>query len=806
MKKINEATFKPTLKEPVNKQSKNFENNFKKTMITHNVNLNEIDEMLSEEEVELKKKIFDLSKMESLVFSDPILSAEYEKMANRGEELYGYHMNENILSIIFNNFVLNDNKYLQKYKMAIPKEKKRRDKSGINQLKKMGDIKMKKMGVLPKKSTVNENSEFNDTIEIQEDDCIIESNGFDYTVSCGGKFLGDFGELNDALNTIKTWKQSNKWFPNTWFISDHGNPFLIDDEGNILNETTTAGSAGGAAGYVGYAGPAAWSKKGDLSGDFKENDNNKAPIISKPIFNGGSIISEANYLIDSTQFQKIFENLEGEILNKEQKIDFISNNSDAYGSEVNNMNQNDLNTIDGDLKSHVIDKPNLNNMEENKDNNMKKENIVDETAKSKSQQRFMGMVHAVQKGTLDPDEVSDEVVSASEKMKKKDVKDFASTKHDKLPEKVDEDAQTMLQSDQTMAFKPEPINNQSSGMETGMNSGGGMSENANIFEELNKELEAYSVHQKKLTKMTEDRKPSSLILKDRLGNENVSNFKKDLGQSSIKDIINVEKELQYADQQTEVGKDPQKLGNDIEKTEIKATKGEALQNVGNSTNDKGDEIPKRNFTKEEQNEIDMYRLGQQDLVYDNKPDQRFEDRMKADMGEKLYKQRQDKMEFRAKAPMYNKDSQPTEKGVNSVQFDKEKSMWNEREGLKESIVSGKYSDILNKKRIIDFNLNEVKEITESNDLFELNLEGLGNTYTNKVNLNENVINAINNYKFYTDGKAVFMQKNKLENLSEGVLKEEKPKINKEFDKMKHLLGYKPSNYTNTNNVKKNRGF
>lgn len=805
MKKINEATFKPTLKEPVNKQSKNFESNFKKTMISQNVNLNETDKLLSEEEVALKKKIFDLSKMESLVFSDPILSAEYEKMSNRGEELYGYHMNENILSIIFNNYVLNDTKYLQKYKMAIPKEKKRRDKSGINQLKKIGDEKMKKMGTLPKKSMVNENTSTSDT-QIEDDDCIIKSNGYDYTVNCAGKFLGDFEEINDALSTMKNWKQSNKWFPNSWFINDHGNTFLIDDEGTILNETTSAGSAGGAAGYVGYAGPAAWSKNGDLSGDFKDGKNkkNKTPIISKPIFGGGTIVDESNYLIDSTKFQKILEELND---NRKNNIDFINKNSDAYGSETNNMPNSDLETINGDIKDGVLDKPNLNTMEENKNiKSMEKEKIVNETAASKAQQRFMGMVHAVQKGTLDPDEVSDEIISASEKMKKRDVKDFASTKHNKLPEKVDEDAQTMLQSDQTMAFKPEPINNQSSGMESGMNNSGGMSENVNIFEELDKELEAYSIHQTKLTKMTEDRKPSSLILKDRLGNENAGNFKKDLGQSSIKDIINVEKELQYADQQTEVGKDPQKLEIDIEKTEIKTSNGEGLQNVGNSTNDKGNEIPKRNFTKEEQNEVDMYRLGQQDLVYDNKPDQRFEDRMKADMGEKLYKQRQDKMEFRAKAPMYNKDSQPTEKGINSVQYDKEKSMWNQREGLKESTVSGKYSDILNKKRIIDFNLNEVKEITESNDLFELNLEGLGNTYTNKVNLNEDVVNAINNFKFYTDGKVVFMSKNKPENLTEGAKKEEKPKINEEFNKMKHLLGYKPSIYTNTNNVKKNRGF
>jgi len=57
-------------------------------------------------------------------------------------------------------------------------------------------------------------------------------------------------------------------------------------------------------------------------------------------------------------------------------------------------------------------------------------------SKSKSQQRFMGMVRAHQKGELE--EPSAAVKKAAKSMKKKDVKDFAKTKHKGLPEKVDE--------------------------------------------------------------------------------------------------------------------------------------------------------------------------------------------------------------------------------------------------------------------------------------------------------------------------------------------------------------------------------
>ena len=57
-------------------------------------------------------------------------------------------------------------------------------------------------------------------------------------------------------------------------------------------------------------------------------------------------------------------------------------------------------------------------------------------AKSKAQQRFMGMVHAYKKGELKGSEVSKAIKDAAKSMKKKSSKDYASTKHDDLPNKV----------------------------------------------------------------------------------------------------------------------------------------------------------------------------------------------------------------------------------------------------------------------------------------------------------------------------------------------------------------------------------
>ena len=65
------------------------------------------------------------------------------------------------------------------------------------------------------------------------------------------------------------------------------------------------------------------------------------------------------------------------------------------------------------------------------------ESVIAEKAVSKAQQKFMGMVHATQKGEKAP---SKEVAKAAKGMSKKAAKDFASTKHKGLPEKKTEES------------------------------------------------------------------------------------------------------------------------------------------------------------------------------------------------------------------------------------------------------------------------------------------------------------------------------------------------------------------------------
>ena len=62
---------------------------------------------------------------------------------------------------------------------------------------------------------------------------------------------------------------------------------------------------------------------------------------------------------------------------------------------------------------------------------------------SKSQQRLMGMAYAVKSGDMEISDIDpayrDKVKSLSDGMTKKDLKKYASTKHEDLPETVDED-------------------------------------------------------------------------------------------------------------------------------------------------------------------------------------------------------------------------------------------------------------------------------------------------------------------------------------------------------------------------------
>ncbi|MFW6219426.1 MAG: DUF3008 family protein [bacterium] len=1121
MKNINEKSVKPTFDEPQTAHGVEFNDNFNKTMTKQGLNIKALDEKLDKDKLEVKKKIFSLPKMEALVHSDPKLSAIYDEMAEEGKSLYGYHANETINNLIFNDYVLNSPKYIQKYKQAIPVKKKRRDKSGIEQLKKQGkDIEkrrkeLEKERKSPKRevnestpasnagafstkagdtgnyesNTIDTKKEWEELIKAEISQIAKEKtynknkkgskNPVDSTNYVGGSSAKPSWEggkiinnpnniLNESdMNDLESIKRQaketskkegvaqhvNKVSDNKYKISDFydsDSTVISYENGRELNEqgieeTTSASSAAGAgSSYVGYAGPSAWG-----SGELTKGK--KAKKDKDSFWDGGKLVKESNYLTDPQGFEKIFNALneeidrnniittpeeykqlvqqrksEGKKLSNEDVTmlggqalydlairianqylplswddlpdinsmwDYIDENggmtlkelASSVKEAVNDRLSEDGMSLDDLMENRPqIDEHHLETREDkirfilsylgdeynteelNNLNDLEidelyrdveraagiaeqrlKEELVNEKAKSKSQQQAAGMALAAKRGNMDVEDLKGAAKQMYDSMSADELEDFAETKHKGLPDKVKENELTehhlesredklnfivnamnqlvpglfdpriqreiwnelpdnkldlfykttekqlqkaginpmsielgedklrehhlnttedkieylskvltmlsnnkfnfsvdelnklaivfdddfiddmykqaeeelrnrmidpvtltsmneesMIDDNETsMKIKP-PIGTNGSSMPSGMDVGGPMSENTRNMEEsinkFEKELKLFEMHHKKLQ---EDRKPSTLVMKDRLGSENEKNFKKDLSHSGTKETIDVTKELQYKDEQTTIDK-PQELSQKIEKEVLKNTGGESFKNVGNSTNNEGDEIPKRNLTDDESETVDKIRQGLGDYVYDNKPDERFEERMKRDMGDELYKKRQEKLKFKADAPLYNKDTQPVDDGIEKVQFDKQKSGWNEKYGIKESSVTGKYKDDLGKTKFIDFKLNEVNEVftVPTDDWKELTFEGLGNTYDKKTNINEDVSSAINGFKFYIDGKTVFAKKNDKMSLTESENKE-KSIVNEQFNKMKHLFGYNPKDFTDTRGIK-----
>jgi len=890
--------MKPLTSKPETEMGKKFDKDLQKTK----AHLEEMDRFLTEKKQSLKRKIFSLDKMEALVHGDPKLSAVYEEMSEDGREKYGYHYNETIMNIIFNEYVLQSPKYLQKYKMAQPKKKKRRDKSGIEQLKK---------AARPKEKT-DETQEMGSFSRYGKGPGTIDSN----------EEMGETVKTGDMRSTKKEGKKSQK-FTGGEFKGDSIAKKPTNEE--EIDETTSAGTSGGGNGSptpsYQYSGPAMWSKSGE-------------PMMRKPIWQGGTVIAESNYLTEIESFKEYFnfinesegfektldlikeahdknadsreldrvlnkfealmqkekpspeekeaffkiyneflkpfvakniehvpnkalseknKNMNEHHLNsKEEKIDFIVKNMTVKNIQksLEKMSEDEVDRLYNVLEkkmglvketeASVVDQPKPDSMSFTKDpltntgqdmemgttsmnehhletrddkidyickaysqfiykdKNVNMDNLkhhlakknddeihsiylkteeklkdrgidptsLDEKAESKSQQKFMGMVKGVQDGEIDPEDVGEKVKRTAKQMDPKDVEDFASTKHDNLPDKVDEVEEPDMD----------------------------FSDIDDLLEQTDKILDEISFYRK--SGMNEEKKTPSMVSGDRLRKDNQKNFKSDLKGSGTKEAIEAQKDLQHKDQQTEID-DPKKFSEDIEKEVLKQTKGEALKNVGDSVRE-GDKIPKRNHTTEEQKEVDLTRKGMQDWQYDNKPSDRFEQRMKDGMGEEFYKQRQEKMKKQAKAPTYNKDTQPVFDGEEKNQYDK---------NLSEAVVTGLYFDDLYKRRFVNFSLNEAIHTNKPKDeWFKLQLDGLGNSYTNVVELNEGVVKNIDECQFYLNDendKIYFTRKKSTINEGEDkTMKIDEGKMNK----MKHLLDYNPKSFTETKSTKKNRGF
>lgn len=66
------------------------------------------------------------------------------------------------------------------------------------------------------------------------EDMVIEDARGGYTVTCEGKLIDTCVEWDDALEAARRWMKRQGYYPDLYYINDHGNVDLLDDKGEIL--------------------------------------------------------------------------------------------------------------------------------------------------------------------------------------------------------------------------------------------------------------------------------------------------------------------------------------------------------------------------------------------------------------------------------------------------------------------------------------------------------------------------------------------------------------------------------------------
>jgi len=62
-----------------------------------------------------------------------------------------------------------------------------------------------------------------------------------YDISAEGKYIDNVKEMDDALLAVGIWMDQNQYYPNVFFINDHGNVTQIDKDGNEISSIVEQG-------------------------------------------------------------------------------------------------------------------------------------------------------------------------------------------------------------------------------------------------------------------------------------------------------------------------------------------------------------------------------------------------------------------------------------------------------------------------------------------------------------------------------------------------------------------------------------
>lgn len=242
--------------------------------------LEEGEILLDENELVQKKEIWSLAKMETMVSNDETLTNRYSEMALDGSFKFGYHWNEVIMNILFNDYVLQDNRYMEKYLNTVTKEKKRRGNPD-GEIKKTDFKDQAKPEIEPNKNLKE--------MEINDDNIrkVRDINSDEY------QFISDSQDVDEYKNYIGGEEANEydsffvKFTPDgdvveIWGMSGiigylNKNVYLVYPAG--INETTSTGASSGQ-----YSGPAIWA-----------TDEKNMRFAKKPMYVGGQIVEGIKY-------------------------------------------------------------------------------------------------------------------------------------------------------------------------------------------------------------------------------------------------------------------------------------------------------------------------------------------------------------------------------------------------------------------------------------------------------------------------------------------------------------------------------
>lgn len=82
---------------------------------------------------------------------------------------------------------------------------------------------------------VDDNEEFDWQSEMETGVVITDNTRGGYDLSAEGKSIGNFSEWDDVMFAATQWMEQNQYWPNIFFVNDHGNVTHIDKDGNEIN-------------------------------------------------------------------------------------------------------------------------------------------------------------------------------------------------------------------------------------------------------------------------------------------------------------------------------------------------------------------------------------------------------------------------------------------------------------------------------------------------------------------------------------------------------------------------------------------